>query len=147
MEFLLQEEKTVRDYHKEDVCKFARESQREKMLKLFLFIFLGLIVGAVNGLFGAGGGMLVVPILGSVGRLSTKKAHATAILVMLPLCLASAIVYTVSSKVDFAVLIPTTIGVVAGGFLGAKLLKFVPETWLFAGFNLVMLIVGFKMLF
>ena len=107
----------------------------------------GLLVGGVNGLFGAGGGMLAVPILSFVGGLSQRKSHATAILVMLPLCFASALVYTVSNAVDFEVLVPTAIGVLAGGIAGAKLLKVLPETLLFCVFNFLIITAGLKMLF
>lgn len=81
----------------------------------------GLAVGAANSLFGGGGGMLAVPLLQKTG-LDEKRAHATAILVILPISLVSFLVYALRGLCDFNVLIPTAIGVSVGGGVGAKLL-------------------------
>ena len=59
----------------------------------FLKYIAAVAAGCVNGLFGGGGGMLIVPLLSSF-RLSAKKAHATAVAVVLPLCLISAVIYS-----------------------------------------------------
>lgn len=85
----------------------------------------GLAVGAANSLFGGGGGMLAVPLLQKTG-LDEKRAHATAILVILPISLISFLVYAMRGLVDFNVLIPTALGVSAGGAVGAKLLGKLP---------------------
>ena len=69
--------------------------------------------------------MLAVPLLQSVGD-TEKEAHATAILVILPVSLVSFLVYYFSGFYDFSLLIPTALGVTAGGFLGAKLLGKMP---------------------
>ena len=53
---------------------------------------LGAPAGFLNGLFGAGGGVAVVPLLEWSG-LESKKAHATSIAVILPLCVFSALFY------------------------------------------------------
>ena len=53
---------------------------------------LGAAAGFLNGLFGAGGGVAVVPLLEWSG-LESKKAHATSIAVILPLCVFSALFY------------------------------------------------------
>ena len=57
---------------------------------------LGLLVGAVNGLLGAGGGMLAVPLLTGAEGLPAKKAHATAIALILPLSAVSTLVYALT---------------------------------------------------
>ena len=88
-------------------------------------IFCGGAVGAANSLFGGGGGMLAVPLLQKTG-LDEKGAHATAILVILPVSLLSFLVYALRGLSDFSVLIPTSIGVSLGGSLGAALLKKLP---------------------
>ena len=85
----------------------------------------GILVGIANGLFGGGGGMLAVPLLERTG-LCEKQAHATAILVILPVSLLSFILYAAKGYCHFSVLIPTAIGVVFGGMLGAKSLKKLP---------------------
>lgn len=85
----------------------------------------GMAVGVANGLFGGGGGMIAVPMLCKTG-LDEKRAHATAILLILPICLASFTLYAVKGLSDFSVLIPTAIGVTLGGVLGAKWLEKLP---------------------
>ena len=85
----------------------------------------GVLAGLANGLFGGGGGMLAVPLLQRTG-LEEKEAHATAILVILPVSLLSFFLYAYRGYCDFYVLIPTAIGVFFGGILGAKWLKKLP---------------------
>ena len=88
-------------------------------------LLCGGLVGAANSLFGGGGGMLAVPLLTTMG-LDEKTAHATAILVILPISLFSFILYAIGGFYESSVLIPTAIGVTAGGVLGAKLLGKLP---------------------
>ncbi len=78
-------------------------------------------VGLANSLFGGGGGMLAVPMLKRMG-LEEKRAHATAILLILPISLLSFLFYAFRGVYDPSVLIPTALGVSFGGVLGAKLL-------------------------
>ena len=85
----------------------------------------GIAVGAANGLFGGGGGMLAVPLLQRVG-LDEKGAHATAILWILPISVMSFVLYAAKGYYRSEVLIPTAIGVTVGGILGAKLLGRMP---------------------
>ena len=98
-------------------------------------------VGAVNGLFGGGGGMLAVPLLERAG-LETRRAHATAIAVILPTSLASGVVYAASGFVPAAVLIPVALGVTLGGLLGARLLLRLPVRALNALFGVLMIAAG-----
>ena len=129
-------------------CKqFEEANKKEARTKRLLFVAFGGLIGVVNGLFGAGGGMLAVPLLLAVGGLSEVKAHATAILVILPLCLVSAVVYFASGTLDFWLVFCASIGVFAGGIIGAKMLKRLPEFALFFAFSFIMLAVGLKMLF
>ncbi len=125
--------------------KFECETSKGKSKQKILLALLGVAIGIVNGFFGAGGGMLVVPVLTVVARLEQKVAHATAIAIILPLCFVSTIVYAVSDNFDTAVLAPTVIGVTLGSIVGALLLKKLSNqalTFLFYG---VMLLAGVKM--
>ena len=89
--------------------------------KNLLRMVCGGLVGAANSFFGGGGGMIAVPLLEKTG-MSEKEAHATAILLILPISLFSFLFYFFKGAYDFSVLIPTAIGVTAGGMLGAKFL-------------------------
>lgn len=106
----------------------------------------GLLTGAVNGLFGGGGGMVAVPLLKNLLGYDEKQSHATAILVIAPVCAASAIVYILSGYFRADVVIPAALGAVAGGFVGAKLLGFLPEFIVNIVFIAVMLAAGVRML-
>lgn len=88
-------------------------------------LFCGAVVGAANSLFGGGGGMIAVPLLTKTG-LDEKRAHATAILLILPVSLFSFVFYFLKGLYDFSVLIPTALGVTAGGLVGARLLGKLP---------------------
>lgn len=88
-------------------------------------ILCGTLLGGANSLFGGGGGMIAVPLLVKTG-LDEKRAHATAILLILPVSLLSFVLYAVRGFYDPQVLIPTAIGVTFGGLLGAKLLGKLP---------------------
>ncbi len=83
----------------------------------------GLGIGFVNGVFGAGGGMLAVPLLKRSG-LDQKSAHANAIAVILPITVISAILYISKGTVTFSdsfVYIPTgLLGSVVATFLLQK---------------------------
>ena len=115
--------------------------------KNFKGILCGLMTGSVNGLFGAGGGMVVVPLLKNLLGYEEKRAHATAILIIAPVCAASAIIYLINGYFDAAVTIPAAVGSVAGGLLGASLLNKLPEFVVTIVFVAVMLAAGLRMLF
>lgn len=58
----------------------------------------GTLIGIVNGCFGAGGGMIAVPLLKKSG-MDQKQAHANAIAVILPITVLSAAMYLISGYV------------------------------------------------
>lgn len=109
-------------------------------------IFCGAAVGTANSLFGGGGGMIAVPLLQKTG-LEERCAHATAILLILPVSLVSFLFYVLRGVYDTGVLIPTAIGVTAGGFLGAKLLGKLPVKVVNLLFAFFQVLAGFSLLF
>ncbi len=114
--------------------------------KLYLII-TGVVTGAANGFFGGGGGMIVVPLLTFLLKMKAKKAHATAIAIILPVSVISAIVYFIHGNFDFANGIPSGAGVVLGGAAGAWLLGKLSAKWITRIFAIVMLAAGVKLLF
>lgn len=113
-----------------------------KKLKLSL---KGLAIGLVNGLIGAGGGMLAVPIL-TAGGLSQIKAHATSVAVIFPLSVFSAYLYLRAGSVHladtYAYLVPGILGALSGVYL----LKKIPQKLLRFLFGLLALFSGVRLL-
>ena len=71
------------------------------MRKKWWGVLGGLGAGVINGLLGAGGGMVVVPLLSAMG-VRGKRSHATALMVIVPLSAVSAVLYLVQGRVGFA---------------------------------------------
>lgn len=115
----------------------------EKLKKLS--VLCGVCVGAVNGLFGGGGGMICVPLLGGALSYPRKQAHATAILVILPICAVSALFYVAFGYVEWEVIIPAAAGNILGGLIGAKALGFSSESVTEIIFIIVMSAAGIRM--
>jgi len=116
----------------------------KKILNLKTAIF-GILIGVVNGLLGAGGGMLAVPLLKKLG-LDEKEAHANAVAVILPITVVSAVLYLYKDYVnlsDALIYIPTGL---LGSVIGTFILKKIKTDWLnklFCGF---MLYAGIRLL-
>lgn len=107
--------------------------------QIFFAILAGVFVGFINGFLGAGGGMLVVPLLRLIFKQSPKVAHSTAVLVILPVSLVSSIAYLVSGQMQFDILWPVMIGTVLGGLSGTFLLTKLKNTVIVLLFSLVMI--------
>ncbi len=115
--------------------------------KKFVKITAGSIVGLICGLFGGGGGMLVVPVLQHFFDYKAKNAHATAIAIILPLTIVSTIFYMFKVNLQFEVALTVSTGVFVGGVLGAMLLKKISSKLLCVSFSIIMLVAGAKLLF
>ena len=76
-----------------------------------------------------------------------KNAHATALLVILPISLISALVYLLNGSVDWEYTLFATIGVVAGGAAGALLLNRLSGNVVKLIFSLLLLASGVRMFF
>lgn len=118
-----------------------------KNIKKPQIILLGALIGVINGFFGGGGGMIVVPLLTEKFGFSQKQAQATAIFVILPISIASSIIYITKNSIDFAVGWSVIVGVIAGGVIGALLLKKLNNLFVKGIFTVLMLIGGIFLLF
>ena len=102
-------------------------------------------IGFINGFFGGGGGMLCVPLYNKILKRATKQSHATAIAVILPISIASAITYIIGGSFDLKSALITSAGVVAGGIAGALLLKKLNSAAVAVIFALIMIAAGVKL--
>ena len=105
----------------------------------------GLVTGFVNGLFGSGGGTLVVPAMERFLHVETHKAHATAIAVILPLSVLSLLIYFWQGEMAWQVALRASGGGIIGGRIGAKLLGKLSGMWLHRIFGLFLLAAAVRM--
>jgi len=108
---------------------------------------IGLVSGICNGLFGSGGGTILVPAMVFLLKVEQHKAHATAIAVILPLTIISSIIYITSGIYDITLTYKITIGSILGGLLGAILLNKLSSNFLRKIFGIFMIIAAIRMWF
>lgn len=109
-------------------------------------LLIGITVGLVNGFFGGGGGVIVVAMLSSIIMLSNKQSHATAIFVILPVSIASAVIYIINGHFQLLPTVYITVGVIIGGIIGAKSLSKLANKDIERIFAVVIIIAGIRMI-
>ena len=87
----------------------------------------GLAAGAVNGLFGAGGGMVLVPLLGWLTDLEDDEIFASSLSIILPVCIVSLLS---SPTITWHDALPWLPGSALGGVLAGIWGKKIPVKWL-----------------
>ena len=118
---------------------------KAKTIRYTKLAAIGLLTGLCNGLFGSGGGTIAVPAMEIVLHVEEHKAHATAIAIILPLTLISVTGYIFNKYVDWNLTWQVAAGGIAGGFIGAHLLKRIPSRVLRKVFGLFMIAAAIRM--
>ncbi|MBQ6999208.1 MAG: sulfite exporter TauE/SafE family protein [Clostridia bacterium] len=113
----------------------------------FKTALIGITVGLCNGLFGSGGGTVVVPAMEKFLHMEEHKSHATAIAVILPLTVVSMILYIYKGFFDFTLAWQVSAGGIAGGALGAVLLKKISAPLLRKIFGVFIIAAAVRMVF
>ena len=108
---------------------------------------IGITTGIFNGLFGSGGGTIAVPSMKKILKTEEHKAHATAILIILPLTITSLIAYAKHNHIDWELGWRVSIGGMVGGYLGAYFLKKIPSNILKKIFGFFMILAAVRMVF
>lgn len=108
------------------------------------YIVAGILAGAANGLFGAGGGLFLVPLLISWVGLEEKRAFATSVAIILPLSIVSYILFCLQGGNVWQDAWPYLSGGILGGLLSAQFFKKIPTLWLHRLFGVLILYGGIK---
>ena len=109
-------------------------------------IIIGILAGIISGLFSTGGGMILVPAFIHMLELEDTKARGTSVFCILPMVLTSSIFYYKGNYIDWKIALLCAIGGAVGGYIGAKLLKKLPEKTLKIAFTIFLIYVSFKMI-
>lgn len=110
-----------------------------------LLSITGAAAGAVNGLFGAGGGLVLVPMLGKKVGLSENERFPASIAIIAPVCITSLLI-SGKWQISFGELLPYLLGSAVGG-VGAGLWgRKIPTVWLHRFLGGIILWGGFRFL-
>lgn len=109
-------------------------------------VLAGFAAGAVNGLFGAGGGMILIPIMGLFINPKDHTIFSASVAVILPICLISLIYPALSGTIPWEDAIEWIPGSAMGGYLAVKFGKKIPVLWLHRGLGLLILYGGVRYL-
>lgn len=117
-------------------------------MNIILFILIGLVSGVLSGMFGIGGGVLIVPALIYLCGFNQLKAQGTSLAILLPpVGMAAFIHYYKNGQVDLKAGILIIIFLFIGSIFGAKFAEFIPVSILQKLFGVLMLIISLKMIF
>lgn len=109
-------------------------------------ILAGSLAGAVNGLFGAGGGMVLVPLLTLLTPLEDRDIFPASVSIILPICLVSLTCTALTGEIAWYQALPWLAGSAAGGVLAGLWGRKIPVKWLHRGLGLLILWGGFRYL-
>ena len=116
-------------------------------ITIFIMVLIGLDAGVLGGMFGVGGGLIIVPALMLALSLGPKEAQGTSVAVMLPpIGILAAMNYYKAGYLNIKYALVIALAFIVGGWFGSKLAIMLPDAMMkkvFAGF---MLITAIKML-
>jgi len=90
----------------------------------------GAVAGFVTGLFGAGGGMVLVPLLTLLTDLPEEEIFPSSVSIILPVCILSLILSAMDHPLDWAAAAPYLVGSLVGGIASGLLGQRIPVLWL-----------------
>ena len=120
------------------------------MQTILLLILIGIAAGALSGLVGIGGGIIIVPALIYLLAFSQKQAQGTSLaILLLPIGILAVLNYYKDPNVhlDIKVVALISLGFLAGSYYGSKIALSLPQETVKKIFAIVLLLIAFKMLF
>ena len=109
-------------------------------------ILAGLGAGAVNGLFGAGGGMVLIPLLELLAKPEDRDLFSGSVAIILPMCLITLAVTGISGRIHWQEALPYLPGSALGGYLAVRYGQNIPVKWLHRGLGILIIWGGLRYL-
>ena len=117
-------------------------------MNIIIFILIGIIAGILSGMFGIGGGVIIVPALMYLCGFSQLKAQGTSLAILLPPAgIVAFISYYKRGQVNVQAGILICIFLVVGSLFGAKIANNIPLSILKKSFGVLMILISLKMIF
>ncbi|MDD4149068.1 MAG: sulfite exporter TauE/SafE family protein [Bacteroidales bacterium] len=118
------------------------------MNEIILLIIIGIVAGVLAGLFGVGGGIIVIPALIYIFGMNQHQAQGTSIaFLLLPVGILAFMNYYRAGYINIKFAAILAAAFVIGGYFGSKVALNIPDTNLKKVFAVFIILVGVKMLF
>ncbi|PKG41575.1 sulfite exporter TauE/SafE family protein [Psychroflexus sp. MES1-P1E] len=118
------------------------------LLVILALVVIGLIAGFLSGILGVGGGVVMVPLMILLLGFSQHQAQGTSLAVLaVPVTLAAAYTYYQDGSLNWRYALVMALMFVIGGYLGSKLAISLDEKVLKRIFGIVLVVLGFRMIF
>jgi len=118
------------------------------MLNIVILIFIGSIAGILSGLFGIGGGIIIIPALMFLKGFSQLRAQGTSLIAMLPpVGIFAFIEYYKKGNTDISAGIIICITMLICAKFGAQLANVLPVNIMKKAFGVFIILVGIKTFF
>ncbi|MFA6570389.1 MAG: sulfite exporter TauE/SafE family protein [Bacteroidota bacterium] len=119
--------------------------EQEKILPFYLLLPFGILAGVLSGLFGIGGGLIIVPMLITFMKFNPKKAVGTSLgALLLPVALPGVITYYNAGQLHIFASGLLAAGLVLGSIIGAKITISLPVSIVKRVFALFLLIIALQ---
>ena len=103
-------------------------------------VVVGVLAGLLAGIFGVGGGILIVPGLMWVLAMEQRRAHGTSLAAVLPISVAGLIPYLIAGNVQWVKAAALVAGSLIGAIYGVKVLAVIDKRKLAFGFATLMVL-------
>lgn len=110
-------------------------------LRPWVLLGIGTVAGIYSGLFGVGGGTIIVPLLVLLLAFDTRQATATSLAAITVIATAGAITHTIYGNVRYDAAAMVAVPAVLGALIGTALQQRVSKDWLTLGLA-VLLVIG-----
>lgn len=122
------------------------------LFTILTYLILGAAAGVVAGLFGIGGGLLIVPVLvfsfelqGMSPDVLTHAAVATSLATIVATSISSTLAHNKKGAVRWDIFKPVTLGILIGAFLGVKTAGLMTGEWLQITLGCFVILVAIQM--
>jgi uncharacterized protein len=125
----------------------AGEARAERRGPGLLLAVVGAAAGVLSGLFGVGGGILMVPAMVLIMGIAQHRAHATSLAAIVPIAFVGAVIFGRADSVDFLAALALIVGSLLGVQAGARVMHRLSDERLARVFGAFLAIVALAMLF
>lgn len=115
--------------------------------RILALSFTGVLGGLLSGLFGVGGGIIIVPLLTVLAGMDQRRASASSLIAIVPTSIVGTFSYGAAGHLDILAGIAIAAGGSCGSLLGARLLRTLSIGWLRWLFLALLLAVALRMAF